>query len=284
MKGYIDKLLDDQRIPPGDKQLYPATERLFEADEEADKVDAISSINFHATVARLLFLAKRVRPDLLLTVSFLSGRVKNPDVEDLGKLRHVLAYLSHTRDLGLMFNPDDGKIIHYIDASFATHFDCRSHTGMVVMFGKAMILAKSTKQKIMTKSAAEAEFIALTDFASEVIGMKQFYFGQSHIAETAIIYEDNTACICISVAERGVMAARRMRHINIRRHWIHEAIRDGVLKIEHCDTEDMLADFFTKPLVGQPFFRFRSLIMGCPMTNPKRPLPMVRTSETKGDV
>jgi hypothetical protein len=47
---------------------------------------------------------------------------------------------------------------------------------------------------------------------------------------------------CISVAERGVMAARRMRHVNIRRHWIHEAVRDGVLKIEHCDSEDMLAD------------------------------------------
>jgi hypothetical protein len=208
--------------------------------------------------------------------------MKNPDVEDLGKLRHLLAYLSHTRDLGLTLNTDDGKIVHYIDASFDTHFDCRSHTGMVVMLGKAMILAKSTKQKIMTKSAAEAEFIALTDFASEVIRLKPFYYGQNHIAESAIIYEDNTACI--SVAERGVMAARRMRHVNIRRHWIHEAVRDGVLKIEHYDTVDMLDDFFTEPLVGQPFFRFRSLIMGCPMSNPKRPLTMVRTPETKGDV
>ena len=80
------------------------------------------------------------------------------------------------------------------------------------------------------------------------------------------------------------MAACRMRHVNIRRHWIHEAERDGVLKIEHCEAEEMLADFFTKPLVGQLFFRFRSLIMGCPMSNPKRPLPMVRTPETKGDV
>jgi len=34
---------------------------------------------FHATVAKLLFVAKRAQPDILLAVSFLTTRVKEPD-------------------------------------------------------------------------------------------------------------------------------------------------------------------------------------------------------------
>ena len=36
----------------------------------------------------------------------------------------------------------------------------------------------------------------------------------------------------------------------------------GELKIYHQPTEDMIGDFFTKPLQGSKFLKFRSLILG----------------------
>ena len=36
----------------------------------------------------------------------------------------------------------------------------------------------------------------------------------------------------------------------------------GEVTIEYCPTEDMLADFFTKPLQGALFRKFRAVIMG----------------------
>jgi hypothetical protein len=36
----------------------------------------------------------------------------------------------------------------------------------------------------------------------------------------------------------------------------------GEAGIEWCPTEDMVADFMTKPLQGSTFTRFRDLIMG----------------------
>ena len=77
---------------------------------------------FHTTVAKLLYLAKRVRPDLLTSVGFLSRRVRNSTKQDLLKLHRVLRYLNETKHLGLTLRPDqDLSVISFIDASYAVH-------------------------------------------------------------------------------------------------------------------------------------------------------------------
>ena len=35
------------------------------------------------------------------------------------------------------------------------------------------------------------------------------------------------------------------------------------MDIEYCATEDMVADFYTKPLQDKQFYMLRNLIMGC---------------------
>ena len=39
-------------------------------------------------------------------------------------------------------------------------------------------------------------------------------------------------------------------------------MKRGDVTIEYCPTEDMIADFLTKPLQGSLFTRFRNAIMG----------------------
>jgi hypothetical protein len=56
---------------------------------------------FHSTVAKLLFVAKRARPDILLTVSFLTNRVKCPDQDDWKKLIRLRGYLKNIVQLCL---------------------------------------------------------------------------------------------------------------------------------------------------------------------------------------
>ena len=34
------------------------------------------------------------------------------------------------------------------------------------------------------------------------------------------------------------------------------------MEIEYCTTDDMIADFYTKPLQGKQFYRLRGIIMG----------------------
>ena len=43
--------------------------------------------------------------------------------------------------------------------------------------------------------------------------------------------------------------------------FITDRMNDGELKVEYCPSSDMIADFFTKPLQGKLFYKFRQLVM-----------------------
>ena len=56
--------------------------------------------------------------------------------------------------------------------------------------------------------------------------------------------------------------SQRSRHIDIRYFWIKDRLQNETNKLEYCPTEQMLADFFTKPLQGNLFMKFRHVVMG----------------------
>ena len=62
-------------------------------DEDRELLGEEMAKKFHRTVAQLLFLCKRARPDIKTLVSFLTTRVKQPDKDDWGNLRYGLMYL-----------------------------------------------------------------------------------------------------------------------------------------------------------------------------------------------
>ena len=43
--------------------------------------------------------------------------------------------------------------------------------------------------------------------------------------------------------------------------FITDQIKKGDLHIEYCPTDNMVADFFTKPLQGKKFLKFRKVVM-----------------------
>jgi hypothetical protein len=79
----------------------PATSSLFET-RDAPKATAAASAFFHTHVAKIQYLAKRVRPECLTAVSFLSTRVQCCDTDDLAKLDRLLGYIYGTRNRGIV--------------------------------------------------------------------------------------------------------------------------------------------------------------------------------------
>jgi hypothetical protein len=80
-----------------------------------------------------------------------------------------------------------------------------------------------------------------------------------HIDES-ILYQDNTSSILLETNGRG-SSTKRTRHMNIRYFFIKDQVDSKRVKIEHCPTGDMLADFFTKPLQGMQFQKLRDQLM-----------------------
>ena len=54
----------------------------------------------------------------------------------------------------------------------------------------------------------------------------------------------------------------KTKHINNRYFWIKDRLARENIEVEYCPTEKMLADFFTKPLQGSLFRKFRDVVLG----------------------
>ena len=85
---------------------------------------------FHLCVAKALYFAKRARPDILPSISFLTKQVKKPDKDDWEILAHMIKYLKSTEILPLILSVGDSDNLYwYADSAFGVHADMKSHNG-----------------------------------------------------------------------------------------------------------------------------------------------------------
>ncbi|CAN0452523.1 unnamed protein product [Ectocarpus fasciculatus] len=211
---------------------------------------------------KLQYLAKRVRPDILLPVIFLSSRVTKSTERDWVKLIRVVKYLNGTKDVVMTLKPDEGLISIYafVDASFAVHHDFKSHTGAVITFGQGCIYFKSTKQRLNTRSSTEAELVGVSDALTTIIWLRDFLLDQGYDVGPAVLYQDNMSTI--AMLSNGSGSNERTRHINIKFFFAHDRIEKGEVVVKYMPTDDMLADMLTKPIQGEKFKLMRNRILG----------------------
>jgi hypothetical protein len=241
----------------------PATADLYKITEKSELLDENGKKIFHSRVAKLLYLAKRGRPDLLTSVSFLTTRVTAPTREDDKKLDRVLKYLNGSKELLLTLSADGSMIVQAsIDASFAVHYDGKGQTGAVISIGAGAVFAKSTKQKLVAKSSTESELIGLTDGLTQVIWTRNFLMEQGYHQQPAEIDQDNKSTIILS--EKGRSTSARTRHVAMRYFLAKDYIERKEIKINYKSTLEMVADYLTKPLQGSLFIKHRAALMNIP--------------------
>ena len=57
-------------------------------------------------VAKLLFVGKRARPDIMVTIAFLTTRVSKSDEDDWKKLERLMSYVHNTLNLKLTLSAE----------------------------------------------------------------------------------------------------------------------------------------------------------------------------------
>ena len=65
-----------------------------------------------------------------------------------------------------------------------------------------------------------------------------------------MIMEDNTGAIAIA---KNPVSHSRTKHIDIRYHYVREAVQDNLINLRYCPTEEMTADALTKSLPRERF-------------------------------
>ena len=126
--------------------------------------------------------------------------------------------------------------------------------------GQGMPINTSTKQKINTRSSTETELVAADDFMPIILWTNYFLDGQGYGTHDNILYQDNQSAILLEKNGRK-SSSKRTKHLNCRYYFITNRMNSKELSVEYCPTGEMVGDYFTKPLQGQLFYKFRRLVM-----------------------
>eukprot|EP00934_Nitzschia_sp_Nitz4_P008987 Nitzschia sp. Nitz4//scaffold353_size16344//11151//16190//NITZ4_008865-RA/size16344-processed-gene-0.13-mRNA-1//1//CDS//3329548925//8977//frame0 len=261
MVDYVKGMIDGMAPDMSGRAPTPAASHLFQTRDNAVPLEHGRKEIFVHLVMQGLYLSQRARPDIRTAISFLCSRIKCPDEDDYLKLRRLMQYLQGTVDLVLVLDGSDiGKVQWWVDASYAVHDDTKGHTGGTMSMGGGSVYSTSTKQKLVSRSSTESEVIGVYDVMPQVIWTSEFLRAQGYEIEQAVLYQDNMSAMLLEKNGRA-SSSKRTKHMNIRYFYIKDMIDRGEISIEHCPTELMLADYFTKPLQGRLFYRLRDQIM-----------------------
>jgi hypothetical protein len=111
-----------------------------------------------------------------------------------------------------------------------------------------------------TKSSTEAELVGVDDRMPQILWTRYFLEAQGYKVRENKIYQDNQSDMLLENNGRG-SSSQRTRHINIRYFFMNDRIQAKEVSVEYCPTGEMNGDFFTKPLQGSPYRKFRNRVM-----------------------
>ena len=240
----------------------PSKEQLFTVDEKSPRLSEEKADIFHSIVMKLACVSKRCRVDLETTLGFLRTRVSKSTEEDWEKLRRALEFLCGTIDDVLTLGADGmAMLLSFVDVSFGTHHDMKSHTGGATTFGRGVMMTKSTKQKLNTRSTTESEIVGVSDYLPDMIWLLRFLEEQGYKVKKPVLMQDNEGAIKLEKHGRR-SSSKRTRHMDMRYFFIKDRLETEGIEVIYCPTESMIADYFTKPLQGSLFHKLRRIIMG----------------------
>ena len=267
--SYVQDVLERFGMKNCSQVSTPMVSRLS-ANDAGVKLSQPEHAQYRNCIGSLLYLACWTRPDISFAVAELSRFVSAPCAKHWEAAKHLMRYIKGTESFGLTYRrpiatggiEKANQLWGYVDSDWAGCPDSRKSTsGYVLMLNGAAISWKSKKQSVTALSSAEAEFISASSLVQEVIYVRQLLeklgFPQG---EPTLIFEDNRTCI--AWAEGAVAGSDKAKHIDLREHFVHEAVEKKILTLVSVASAENAADILTKPLPRVAISNLRRKILG----------------------
>lgn len=247
--NYIDKLLNQYNMQSCKSAATPLDAGYqINPSDESKKVDATK---YQTLIGSLMYLAISTRPDILHSVCKLSQMNKNPNSTHEAGAKHILRYLSSTKNMKLHYYKTGKSIEGYTDADWGGNIiDRKSFTGFIFFLAGAAFSWESHKQTTVALSSTEAEYMALAAAAKEAVYLRRLVneIGCFSTDLPICVYGDN---ISAQQLAKNHMYHARSKHIDIRYHFIRELVETKEIVLKYIDTSNMIADICTKNLSKQ---------------------------------
>ena len=247
--GYAKKVL--KRFEMDDcKSIKTPIDTNWSTD---DNEDVTGQVPYREAVGNLMYLMVVSRPDIAFAINVASHALEKPTTAHWKLVKRILRYIKGTLNTGLLYKNKDYKdeMMTYSDADYAGDKQTRkSTTGIVCKNAGAAIIWKSKLQSCIAQSTTEAEYIAASTAAKEIVWLKLLLKDLGVNIQTPILYVDNQSAIKLM---RNPEFHQRTKHIDVRYHFIRDLVEKDEIGIEYVGSEDQEADGMTKGLTTTKF-------------------------------
>jgi hypothetical protein len=170
-------------------------------------------------IGSLMYCATMTRPDIAYAVSMLSQFLESPRTTHLKAVKHIFCYLLGTKHLKLVLGGNT-TVTGFSDADWASHLHRHSISGFAYFVGLGTVSWSAKKQPIITLLSTEAEYVALTHAAKDILWihklLKELSFLHNLLLLT-VLYCDNQGAIRLS---KDATFHGRTKHIDVHFHFI----------------------------------------------------------------
>jgi hypothetical protein len=223
---------------------------------------------YQKTIGSLMYAMTNTRPDIAFALGKLSQYMSDPAEHHNHGLKALLRYLRSTISLGLQYGnttglQTDSKLTMYTDADWASEKGRKSTSGNVGIVNAGPATWNSKKQRNVTTSSCEAEYVAMSSAAKQGQWLSNILRDIGYGCRVGT----NQYCFRMKADNQGAIALaqnphlhERSKHIDICYHYTRDLVKEGKVRIDYVPTKDMAADGFTRPLTGAAFTRFVSMI------------------------
>jgi len=276
----IEKSLKDfdlQDLPHASTPMEPNWHPNLHPEDISSALD----YPIRETIGRLNDYAIHTRPDIQQAVSRVQREMHKPTHSLVLAIKRIYRYLNHTKHFKLSFyrNPSLSSktaisdIMHsYSDATWGVHdndinISMHSQSGHIHFLFNTPISWKTQLQRgKAAQSSGEAEYIATYHALTEAVHLQGILheYGLFHdLSKPLRIYTDSESCIGIS---KNPVNHKRNKHIQLKYHYVRQAVQDNELHLIHIPAVDNPADIFTKVLrTVKQFVKLRDLIFSLPL-------------------
>jgi hypothetical protein len=154
----------------------------------------------------------------------------------------------------------------------------KSISGFLIKCANGPLSWSSKQQVVVALSSCEAEYIACSHCARQVIWLRSLFeelgFPQ---ANSTPLYCDNQGTVACT---HDLQSHSRMKHIDICAHFIRDVVNHRLIDVHHIAGTDNVADLLTKPLhrsIHQKWLLCISMDKNLPL-NDDDPIPTGRRS------
>ena len=264
-ESYIDSILVHFNLmdtKPMSTPMGPSMQ--FSKDQSPQTLEEMAemrNVPYQEGTGSLQYCAIATWPNIAFSVSLLSQYNENPGQIHWEAVKQVLRYLKATKGWKLVYGTEQDDFKGFMDADGALQEHRHMISAYVFMIDGGAVSWSSKKQELVTLSTAELEYVAATYAAKEALWARQFVSEVfSPIMKPLTLYCDSQSTIALT--KDGSYHART-KHIDIRYHFIRYIIKEGLIQLVYCPTEDMTADTLTKALLSIKAKHFATALSLC---------------------